>query len=373
MKSFILSIHTGIILLILSCPLVLGVTFSEEETVLQAKKHFSAAVQYKQKGDSLEALREYERSLSCCDTLYQVHFSFAELLMTMKRMDRAKAEYRRTLVLNPAHYPSAAVLAGMYSTSARYDSALTMYETMYRMQPDKTVLTNIAKLRGYLGKNTEAFQASQSLIEQGEDTLDNLRLASETAVKSGNEKAADPYIQRALIKSPYDRELLYLGVKSSLALGDSAKAIGYLTRFALGDSTVTASLVELEDLCRAAGNRAELIRALERHHQLAPRDTAVIGELAEICIADGELNRGENSVREGLKLTPKDGRLHIILGELYRARKQRDNALAEYKTALGDPNWAVTAQKLIERLQQPQEDPRKKEKDFFERGKVKSN
>ena len=372
MKSLIIYCFFAFFPVIFSAPQAFCAMSSEDSLVI-AKKHFSAAVQYKQKGDSLEALREYEQSLSLCDTLYQVHFSFAELLMVMKRPEHAKAEYLRTLTLNPAHHPSAAMLAGMYAASARYDSALIMFETMYRLQPDKTVLANITKLRGYIGKYMEAFQAVQSLIEQGEDSLDNLRLAAEMAIKSGNAKVAAPYIHQALEKSPDDRGLLCMGAKSALALGDTARATVYLSQFALRDSTVTTSLIELEDLLRARDDHSELIRALERHHQLAPRDTAVIGELAEICIEDGDYSRGEKYIHDGLKITPKDGRLHIILGELYRARKQRDNALAEYKIALGDPNWTETARKLIDRLQQSPEDSRKKEKDFFERGKVKSN
>jgi hypothetical protein len=44
-----------------------------------------------------------------------------------------------------------------------------------------------------------------------------------------------------------------------------------------------------------------------------------------------------------------------------------------YRTALGDPPWSETARQCISRLQQPADDPRKKEKDFFGRGKPKTN
>ncbi|HEX2998656.1 MAG TPA: tetratricopeptide repeat protein [Armatimonadota bacterium] len=368
MKS-VFVIICGMFLLVLPFPRAFAVASAGEDSLLLAKKHFSFAVQYKKKGETDEALRQYGKSLAYCDTLYQVHFSLAELLMTAKSPERAKAEYLRTLALNPAHHPSAEVLAGMYTASARYDSALAMYEIMHRLQPDKTVLTNIARLRGYLGKNAEGLQAAQTLIAQGEDSPENLRLAAELAMKTGDATTADRFTLRALEKTPGDRELLRLGMKSALARGDSAKATEYLARISLCDSTDIAVLVELEDLCRARGDNGELIRALERHHRLAPRNSSVLGELAETCIAGGDLPRGEKYVRAGLELTPKDGRLHIILGELYRARGRKDQALAEYRTALSDPRWAETARQCISRAGQVQDDPRKNEKDFFGRGK----
>lgn len=340
-----------------------------EDSLSLALKHFSFAVQYKKNGDFDESLLQYGKSIAFCDTLYQIHYSFAELLMLMDRKEQAKAEYLRTLTLNPSHHPSATLLAGMYYAEARYDSALSMYETMYRLEPEPSVLAGIARLREYLGKDAAAFEAARTLVDQGNETPENIHLAANLALKSGNLEAAERFSSLALAKNPNDRDMLRLGSAAALALNDTILAAGYLRRLSVVDSTDTSILVDLEILCRKTGDREGLIQALDRHLRLAPADTNVIEELAELMIAAGELTRGEALVQSGLGITSGDGRLHILMGEIQRIRGCNDKALSEYERALDDPAWAEAARTLIDRLPRPQEDPQKKEKEFFERGK----
>jgi len=342
---------------------------SRADTLLAAKKHFSFAVQYKKNGDYTDALRQYEKSIALNDTVFQVHFSFAELLMLMNLQERAKAEYLRTLALNPEHYASASLLAGMYYHAALYDSALVMYETMHRIKQEPSTLTGIARLREYLGKKREALDALRMLIDQGELSKENLTGAAKLALAEGDTGQALGYAVRALEIDPQERGMLRFAAQISRAKDEREQEAGYLRRLALVDSTGTGILRELATASRASGDRITIIWALERLYRLDPSDSETLGELAENLLADGETARAEQLVKRGLETSPKDGRLHIILGEIHRGRGEAGRAAAEYRIALSDPRWEESARHFLQRLEHPETATEKKEREFFGRGK----
>ena len=141
---------------------------SRADSLLKAKKHFSFAVQYKNNEKYDDAVRNYETSIAYNDTVFQVHYSFADLLMKMNNLPYAKRELLDVFVLNPDHYKSIALLSKMYYESADYDSALIMYENMYRLQPNQlTILESIANLREHTGKTESALDAYGELINNG--------------------------------------------------------------------------------------------------------------------------------------------------------------------------------------------------------------
>ena len=58
-----------------------------------ARQHFSFAVQNKKGGDLKEAVAQYEKSLSYDNTIFQVHYSYADLLLEMGKKEQARRHY----------------------------------------------------------------------------------------------------------------------------------------------------------------------------------------------------------------------------------------------------------------------------------------
>ena len=363
--------HTLLLALALAAaaPSSSPVAESREDSLLAAKKHFSFAVQYKKNGEFDDALIQYGKSIAYNDTVYQVHFSFAELLMLMGKTERAKTEYMRTLALNPRHSASATALAEMYYRKAAYDSALVMCEALHRIAPSDTTLTEIVRLREFLGRDTEALDGLTTLIGHGDQSRDTLLRASRLALKTGDFTAADRLSSLLLIEHPDDSETLRIAARATLSLNDSVRAARFLERLADADSTDVSVLSDLSSLYRSLGEQRGLIRTLTRMSALDPRNTGLIGELAELYAAEGDTARAEETVRKGLAVSPKDGQLRILMGELYRSKGRNDKALAEYRIALSDPRWKAIAGQLIARMEQPETDAKRKEKEFFQRGK----
>ena len=345
---------------------------SNADSLLQAQKHFSFAVQYKKSEEYDLAFDQYEKSIAFNDTVYQVHYSFADLLMKMDRTQDAKIQYLRSLSLNPEHYNSALMLAKLYYESADYDSTLKMYEIVYDLKSDNyEVLASIASLREYLGMKEKALDAYKELIEDGQNSCENLMKAGELAISVGDHKSAVNYINSAIRERPGDMDVLSMAVELNLALENYETAGKYLHQMAVIDSTDVSILTGLEKIYSLSGDTENLIWTLERHYKLSPDNTIIIGELSELFYNNDMIVRGVEYVKKGLELSPKDGKLRILMGEYYLSRGMNEEALNEFKIALNDEKWHSSAQQLIWKIEKPESESEKAEKEFFDRGRNK--
>ena len=343
---------------------------SKADSLLNARKHFSFAVQYKKNEEYELAREQYKKSIALNDTVYQVHYSYADLLMKMVRSKDAKRHYLKSLSLNPEHYNSALMLAKIYYESALYDSTLIMNEKMYSLKPDNyEILSSIASLREYLGMNREALDAYNELIEKGQDSYENLMSAGKLAFLLEDYECAINCAKLALKKRSGDLDALRLAAETNLAVKHDKIAVNYLRQIAEIDSSDISVLVRLGGLCRSHSDIDNLIWALEKHYKLAPDNIDIIGELAELLYNKGMIDRSIEYVREGLKISPSDGKLRIFMGEYYMSMELEEKALKEFRIALSDDRWHSSAQRLIWKIQKPHTEEEEAEKNFFNRGK----
>lgn len=346
-----------------------GADSSAADSMQEAKKHFSFAVQNKNNGNHEEALRQYSRSLSFCDTLYQVHYSYADLLYKLDMTDDAIVHFRKAFDLNPEYYNSALMLSKLYHAKGLHDSVLVMYERMNTLKPgNNELLVNIAGLREYLGDEAGALDAYRKAVESGVTDTGVVMRAAKLAYKTGDTLAAAEYAVMILDAEPGDMEALAIAAQTALDRGDEVSAAGYLKR-SVEIAPDIDKIVRLEALCKSLNDTENLLWALELHHALAPEDIMVIGDLSEMLYGRGEMDKAIGYVRKGLAIAPGDGRLRIILGEHYRADSQEQEALEQYRLAMNDTRWKSSAQRLIWQIEEPETADEKAEREFFSRGK----
>jgi len=359
----------GLLILMQTTAAYSDMAVSRADSLEKAKKYFSFAVQYKNNGDYDEALVNYEQSIALNDTVYQVHFSFADLLMKMDKTIPARRELLLSYTLNPDHFKSAALLAQLYHEAAVYDSALVMYEAMYRIDPaQRSLLTTIAGLRAYLGMNEAALDAYLEYIESEDASCETLMKASKVAETLERNELARTLAGKALVKCPGDMSALRAAARTSLALNDPASAIGYFRRIAEADSSDAESLARLESLSRDRGDNDQFLWALTEHNRREPENVAVIGDLGELLLRQGKTDEAVALIRRGIALSPGDGKLRVLLGDYYLKQGESDKALEQFKVALKDEKWHDSAQQFIWKIEQPESDSKKMEREFFNRG-----
>jgi len=348
--------------------------YSSPLALREAKNHFSFAVQNKNNENYKEAVRQYNKSLEFSDSLYQVHYSYADLLLKLEKNNEALAHFLRAFSLNPDYYYSSLMLSRLYYQKCDHDSVLVMYEHMYELKPENhKLLVSIAGLREYLGRKDEALSAYAIAVDAGEADFDVLMRAARLALDGGNTALANRYTVMPLEQNAGDMDALAITAKTNLDLGDRAQAVKFYRAIAEAAPDDAAILVQLERLYKAANDREGLMWALEHHHEVAPKDKTVLSELSEFCYADGDMERGIVYVRKGLEIDPGDGGFRILLGEHFRANNQTDKALNEFKLAMNDENWKASAQRLVWQIEQPETEEEKSEREFFASGKKKNN
>ncbi|MBN1292756.1 MAG: tetratricopeptide repeat protein [Candidatus Latescibacteria bacterium] len=340
-----------------------------EESKSQAKQHFSFAVQNKKSKNYEEAEKQYEKSLALDASVYQVYYSYADMLMTMGKELEARRRFLQAFNLNPEHYSSAAMLAKLYYQESVFDSALVMYECMYELKPEKSeFLSVITGIKEYLGMEEEALASYDKLFETGTGTFEHKIRAAKIALNLGNTERANSYVESALGDNPDDVNALKIAASTRLDMGDTQGAINHYRKLAESEAANITVVETLENLYRDQSDENGLLWALERHHELASENVEVLGELAKMLYSEGLMDQSIAYVKKGIKIDPKDGRLRILMGEHFRTNGDNEKALAEFRIALNDERYKSSAQSLIYQIEKPETAEEKAEKDFFSRG-----
>ena len=343
---------------------------SHADSLLLAKKYFSYAIQFKDIGNSEEALKNYRRSIACNDSVYQVHYSFGDFLLKSKRKDDARNEFNRALMLNPSHYNSAAMLALLYSEAAMYDSTLTMYETMSRIKPENVaILVSIASLQQHLGHTGKALNSYIKLLERDALSSENAVTAGLLALQHEKWKLAAAFggHLHTLAKETALADSIMITAYSKS--GDFKRALEQLKLQAKNSNLNEELLTQLEEMARKSNDTAIVKETLLLRLTQNPKDSTAYGELAELMIKDGELKEAIIIIDKGLKRYPSDGKLFILRGNMFDEAGDTEAALAAYEKALADDLWRESARQFIWRIRPPQTDEEKAELEFFKRGK----
>lgn len=84
-----------------------------------------------------------------------------------------------------------------------------------------------------------------------------------------------------------------------------------------------------------------------------PADVAVLTDLGDAHLKDGRVDLAEQAYRRALAVDPRDGDVHVRLGELLLERGDRVGASAEAESALRWHPASTRASKLAERSAPP--------------------
>ncbi len=340
------------------------------DSLLAARKHFSFAVQYKQSGSLEKALDNYERSLDFVDSLYQVHYSYADLLMKLDRKEEARRELLATLRLNPSHFNSAAILAGQYYEEACYDSALVMYEIMLEGRPDDPAIrASVARLRSYLGKDGDALESFMTMIGDGTATPADHERALEIAISRGETDTVGRILELSRTNGADIPSLFTTAAAYFMKTGDTGAAMRNLLAAVERNPSDIESYERLADIAEKTGDAALAAKALAGLHSNMPENVEILTALAENHLQAGRESEAVALIDTGLSLAPENGKLHILKGTWHREQGRPDEAVAEFEAALADERWEPVARQFIWQIRPPETDEEKAERNFFERSR----
>ena len=263
-------------------------------------------------------------ALQCLDTWLhfepdnsQAYFLRGELHRQVGAVNRARAEYRQVVDLNPAHDEARRQLARCLVQIGRYQEAAEHLEFLLRKTPgDPHLRTLLARSQHDLGQRDEAVRLLDAVLRDHPDHGLALRERARLALAAEKFADAETWFRQALRALPYNYEASW-GLHQALqGQGKGAEA--------------KAQLAHAQQL----KNGQERIHEIQTHQMtLRPFDAALHGELGELLIQTGQVETGEHWLRSALHLDPNLSGPHAALARLYEDRGDSTRAAHHHREA----------------------------------------
>ena len=261
--------------------------------------------------------------------------------------DRARAEFKRALDVDPAYFSAANNLARMYVTEDKIGDAEAVLQQFVAKSPKNA--DALMALAGLKARTPEGTPESLKLLRQAIDANPkqvNPRLALiELHQLAGDRGKALAAANEALNAMPDEPRVLDALALAQARAGELEASVATRTRLVERDPSVRAQL-NLAATQVAAKRDAEAIQTLRKVLALQPETVEAQNMLITI-------HRSRNAVDEALRVArdvqrqrPKEALGYVMEGELMMSASKADQAIKAYREALSRERTATNVTRL---------------------------
>jgi len=256
-------------------------------------------------GTRPKALDEYLRVETLAPDNIQAHLGAASAY-EKEQPDKAIAEYRKAIELDPAYYQSYQALGVFYYYQGKYSEAAGQFRKVIELAPQVyRAWSNLSGCLTVLGRFAEAQEALQHALQlhTSPDFLENMGTLLST---QGRDAEAIPYLEHAVELNPTD----------------------HLYRLNLGDS-----MRRTHNLKAALEQYRRGLQLTQAELQQNPQDSETRAASAYFAARLGDATWAETEAAQALHTSPRNNRVlrHVVL--VYAILGQRDKALTVLRTA----------------------------------------
>lgn len=295
---------------------------------------------------------------------------------------RATDEYRRALLVNPAHEQAAIELSRFYTQQKQLDRAIDILEKAAAANPRNTKihheLGDIYNARGdkqqaeyewllggqkatistglqpatrqqhdgitrgdQLAKQGDvkwAIQAYQSTLAEQPDSVIPFERLGLLYMQTGQDEDAITAFREASYRNSTNPEVYYsLGLLYEKR-DQLDEAIVSYKRAIERDPQYADAYLKVADLRLARGNNTEAIEQYVDFLKIRPERSDIQLKLADVYLKTNQLSYAENSYKEILKLTPENIEANKGLASIYQDKGENEKSIELYQKALASKN-----------------------------------
>ncbi len=279
--------------------------------------HLRLAELYKERGQYVQADREYEQALSGDPNLVAAYLGQGDVAMSMELYARAIERYQKALELQTGSRAIELRLAGAYVKDEQYDQARPLLEELLAADPENsTALVLMGDLLLAEGDPQAAIEKYQAALKRNPTSEVQLKLAR-AYLAAGELDEARREFQDLVHRFPYRGEA-YEGLGDVyLAQGDESRA-----------------LEQYREALRRTYEPARKETIAEKIVELAPDDLEMRFKLADYYRDQYKYDAAIRQYQEILARDPGNVDALIGLGDCYVPKTQYDTALQYYQQAL---------------------------------------
>jgi tetratricopeptide (TPR) repeat protein len=269
------------------------------------------------------------------------HFQLAYVFTALKRVDEARAEYERTIAIDPKlseAYLDLGILLLDKDPHAAV-APLTKAVEMRAAESRPRFLLGVAEERsGDLAKAFDSFEGAVRLDPRDFETIEHL---GSLYLQLKRPADAEAKFRSALELQPTDGRAL-LGLAQSLDVQKKPEAADAFRKYLAVQPTDAAARGRLVHLLLDGQEYDAAIAELDRADAGKPASMESLKLRADIQIAQKKYDDAAATLARAVALAPNDAQLHGGLGRLYLQKRDFPSAEKELKIALRmEPNNLV--------------------------------
>lgn len=315
----------------------------EGDALLRAGNYSAAQASFEQ------ALRLDARHVDAYTGLGRMHLELAlqgevdaaGIPQDQTRFSQAQDAFRSALLFAADSIPARIGTGDLLVAYGRPEEAIPVYQEVLSLDPSQeTARSKLFDLYLAAGRSDEVIPFYQALLEDNPDQADAVIALAEAYLATDQPDAAAAAFQNFLRNHPDDVKTLLAQAQMFLAAGRSDEALVALQQASRLDPirgnikrgealAAQAGLAEAEVAYRAA------IEAIESS-DVGPAGDSYLAYtgLARVLLRQGRGDEALEVAQAILDLRPDAYPVHILIGDLYRARGQRTQTLAAYQQAV---------------------------------------
>jgi tetratricopeptide (TPR) repeat protein len=285
-----------------------------------------------------------------------------------KNIEKAVAEYRRSLSIAPNNLEIEKRLEELYLDSNQADQAAQMDTQLSKQAPkDVFVRINHGRLLMAQGKAQDAVTDLQKTVKDAADSAQGHYYLGMAHWQSGSLPQANSELQEALHRSPGLPSALQSLARLSLAQGDTTGAQTYAQELVqkfpsdVNDRLILSGVYMREAQYRLAEDQlmtakrlapnqaavhldigqlyavqkkwAEADKELDAAAQLDPANASILAPYADFLVARQQTPKAIARVQQFVNANPNNTQGHLMMGALQFQAKDNDAARAEFERA----------------------------------------
>ena len=249
--------------------------------------------------------------------------------------------------------------------AGRYQASVDAYDHGLQLRPSSIEgLSGLAQTYARMGKSDEAKKLLMRVIAANPKNANDLLLAGELFLNSGDPQQALPLLQRGEARQPSARAELLMA-KAYVRMNQPAKAKEWLQKAKnrapnnpdvlrsvagfyrdAGDYNDALAVLrqvrshspdwsaEIGYTYQLAGKRTEAAQFYSQAASAAPRDLRLQLSAAQALVAADQLEKARHFLNRADSIQPNHYRVHALRGEIARMESHTAEAIQEYEAAL---------------------------------------
>jgi Flp pilus assembly protein TadD len=290
------------------------------------------------KNDFEAAIAPLQRVIAEEPNTAYAHFQLAYVFTALKRVDEARAEYERTIAIDPK-LAEAYLDLGILLLDKEPRAAVAPLTKAVELRPAESrprFLLGVAEERsGDLGKAFDFFEGAVRLEPRDFETIEHL---GGLYLQLKRPADAEAKFRGALELQPTDARAL-LGLAQSLDAQKKPEAAEAFQKYLAVQPSDTAARARLVHLLMDGQEYDAALAELDRADAGKPPSMDSLKLRADIQITQKKYDDAAATLSRAIALSPNDAQLHGGLGRLYLQKRDFASAEKELKIALRmEPN-----------------------------------